>query len=128
MVKRYRVTLTPDERAALERRIGGGKAARGRWGHARILLQAGQAGGGPGRGGRGVGGGGGGRAGGAQGAGGRAAPAGAPGGGGKATQRGGPPAAIGRPAGGGQARPDRAVRLRVRAERDVQPVHRLRAP
>jgi Homeodomain-like domain len=48
MVKRYRVTLTPEERAELERMIGGGKAAARKLAHARILLKADEAEGGPG--------------------------------------------------------------------------------
>src|SRR3954468_21601936 len=48
MVKRYRVTLTAEERAALEGMIGSGKAAARKLAHARILLKADEAEGGPG--------------------------------------------------------------------------------
>jgi transposase len=48
MVKRYRVTLTAEERSELERMIGGGKAAARKLAHARILLKADEAEGGPG--------------------------------------------------------------------------------
>ena len=48
MVKRYRVTLTPEERAGLELMIGGGKAAARKLAHARVLLKADEADGGPG--------------------------------------------------------------------------------
>ena len=49
MVKRYRVTLTAEERSGLERMIGSGKAAAARkLAHARILLKADEAEGGPG--------------------------------------------------------------------------------
>jgi transposase len=48
MVKRYRVTLTPEERAGLELMIGVGKAAARKMAHARVLLKADQAEGGPG--------------------------------------------------------------------------------
>src|SRR4051812_12771550 len=48
MVKRFRVTLTPEERAGLERMIGGGKAAARKLAHARVLLKAGEGAGGPG--------------------------------------------------------------------------------
>ena len=48
MVKKYRVTLTPEERADLERLLGRGKAAARKLTHARILLKADEAPGGPG--------------------------------------------------------------------------------
>ena len=48
MVKRYRVTLTAEERSELERMIGSGKAAARKLAHARILLKADEAEGGPG--------------------------------------------------------------------------------
>lgn len=48
MVKRYRVTLTPEERAGLEQMIGTGKAAARKLAHARVLLKADEAEGGPG--------------------------------------------------------------------------------
>ncbi len=48
MVKRYRVTLTPGERADLEQMIGSGKAAARKLAHARVLLKADEAEGGPG--------------------------------------------------------------------------------
>src|ERR671910_291625 len=41
-VKRYRVTLTPDERGELEKLISRGKGAARRLAHARILLHADQ--------------------------------------------------------------------------------------
>ena len=47
--KRYKVTLEPDERAALEKLISRGKGAARRLAHARILLHADQGEGGPGR-------------------------------------------------------------------------------
>jgi len=47
MAKRYLVTLTDHERAELERLIGAGKAAARTLAHARILLKADQAAGGP---------------------------------------------------------------------------------
>jgi transposase len=46
-VKKYRVTLTPDERESLGGLIASGKAAAKKLTHARILLKADQAGGGP---------------------------------------------------------------------------------
>jgi transposase len=46
MAKRYRVTLTGEERAALGRMISRGKAAARKLGHARVLLQADEAEGG----------------------------------------------------------------------------------
>jgi transposase len=49
MAKRYRVTLTPEERAGLEAMISRGKADARKLAHARILLQADEAPGGPGR-------------------------------------------------------------------------------
>ena len=48
MVKKYRVTLTPEERADLERLLGRGKAAARKLTHARILLKADEAPSGPG--------------------------------------------------------------------------------
>jgi transposase len=48
MVKRYRVTLMPAERASMERLINMGKSAARKLAHARVLLQADQAEGGPG--------------------------------------------------------------------------------
>ncbi len=47
MAKRYRVTLTPEERDALGRMIARGKADARKLAHARVLLQADEAGGGP---------------------------------------------------------------------------------
>jgi len=47
--KRYKVTLEPDERAALEKLISRGKGAARRLAHARILLHADQGEGRPGR-------------------------------------------------------------------------------
>jgi transposase len=47
-MKKYRVTLTPDERDQLTALIGAGKAAAKKLAHARILLKADQADGGPG--------------------------------------------------------------------------------
>lgn len=47
MAKRYRVTLTPDERAELEKLISTGKAAAKRLAHARALLKVDEADGGP---------------------------------------------------------------------------------
>jgi len=47
--KKYRVTLTFEERAALDRMIRTGKAAATKLTHARILLLANQSQGGPGR-------------------------------------------------------------------------------
>ena len=52
MVKRYRVTLTAEERSGLEQMIGSGKAAARKLAHARILLKADEAEGGPGWGDR----------------------------------------------------------------------------
>ena len=49
MAKRYRVTLTADERVGLTAMIGKGKADARKLAHARILLQADEADGGPGR-------------------------------------------------------------------------------
>lgn len=49
MAKQYRVTLTDEERGELEGMIGKGKGAARKLAHARILLQADEAGGGPGR-------------------------------------------------------------------------------
>jgi transposase len=49
MAKKYRVTLTPEERAELEAMISRGKADARKLAHARILLQADEAPGGPGR-------------------------------------------------------------------------------
>ena len=48
MLKRYRVTLTAEERTGLEQMIGSGKGAARKLAHARILLKADQAEGGPG--------------------------------------------------------------------------------
>lgn len=48
MLKKYRVTLTPEERADLERLLGRGKAAARKLTHARILLKADEAPDGPG--------------------------------------------------------------------------------
>jgi len=45
--KRYRVTLTPDERTDLQQLIGSGKAPARKLAHARILLKADAAEGGP---------------------------------------------------------------------------------
>lgn len=47
MAKRYRVTLTPEERQGLEDLIGKGKSEARKLAHARILLQADEAEGGP---------------------------------------------------------------------------------
>jgi transposase len=47
MAKRYRVTLTAEERADLERMISRGKADARKLAHARVLLQADEAEGGP---------------------------------------------------------------------------------
>ena len=47
-MKKYRVTLTRDEREQLAGRIAAGKAAAQKLTHARILLKADQAEGGPG--------------------------------------------------------------------------------
>ena len=49
MAKRYRVTLTTEERGELERMISRGKADARKLAHARILLQADEAEGGPAR-------------------------------------------------------------------------------
>ena len=48
MAKRYRVTLTAEERGELERMIARGKAEARKLAHARVLLQADEADGGPG--------------------------------------------------------------------------------
>ena len=48
MAKKYRVTLTPEERAELQRMLGSGKAAARKLNHARILLKADEGWGGPG--------------------------------------------------------------------------------
>jgi transposase len=47
MAKKYRVTLTLEERGELERMISRGKGAARKLGHARILLQADASGAGP---------------------------------------------------------------------------------
>jgi hypothetical protein len=47
MEKKYRVTLTPEERAELQRMVGSGKAAARKLNHARILLKADEGWGGP---------------------------------------------------------------------------------
>jgi transposase len=47
MAKRYRITLAAEERADLERMISRGKAAARKLAHARVLLQADEAEGGP---------------------------------------------------------------------------------
>ena len=49
MAKKYRVTLTSEERAAMVAMISRGKADARKLAHARILLQADEAPGGPGR-------------------------------------------------------------------------------
>ena len=49
MAKRYRVTLTPEERGELDGMISRGKAEARKLAHARILLQADEAEGGPAR-------------------------------------------------------------------------------
>lgn len=49
MAKKYRVTLTPEEREVLGRMIARGKAAARKLAHARVLLQADEAEGGPAR-------------------------------------------------------------------------------
>ena len=49
MAKKYRVTLTAEERAELEAMISKGKADARKLAHARILLQADEAGGAPAR-------------------------------------------------------------------------------
>ena len=46
--KKYHVTLTPEERAELEQQVSAGKAAARKLAHARILLKADEAEGGPG--------------------------------------------------------------------------------
>ena len=48
MAKKYRVTLTVEERAALEQRVRSGKGAARMLSHARILLKADEGQGGPG--------------------------------------------------------------------------------
>jgi transposase len=48
MVKKYHVTLTPEERASLEAMVTTGKAAARKLAHARVLLRADEADGGPG--------------------------------------------------------------------------------
>jgi hypothetical protein len=48
MAKRYRVTLTAEEREELVRTISRGKAAARKLAHARVLLQADASAGGPG--------------------------------------------------------------------------------
>ena len=48
MAKKYRVTLTPEERAELQRMVGSGRAAARKLNHARILLKADEGWGGPG--------------------------------------------------------------------------------
>jgi transposase len=47
MAKKYRVTLTPEERAELQRMVGSGRAAARKMNHARILLKADEGWGGP---------------------------------------------------------------------------------
>ena len=47
MAKKYRVTLSPEERAELQRMSSVGKAAARKLNHARILLKADEAAGGP---------------------------------------------------------------------------------
>ena len=49
MAKRYRVTLTAEERDELARKISRGKADARKLAHARVLLQADEAEGGPAR-------------------------------------------------------------------------------
>lgn len=49
MAKRYRVTLTAQERGGLEALISKGKADARKLAHARVLLQVDEGGGGPGR-------------------------------------------------------------------------------
>jgi hypothetical protein len=46
MPKKYRVTLTPEERVELERMIRSGRAAARKLTHARVLLKADEGGGG----------------------------------------------------------------------------------
>ena len=48
MQKKYHVTLTPEERGELQRMISAGKAAARKLAHARVLLKADEAEGGPG--------------------------------------------------------------------------------
>ena len=48
MVKKYHVTLTPEERASLEAMVATGRAAARKLAHARVLLKADEAEGGPG--------------------------------------------------------------------------------
>jgi len=48
MVKRYHVTLTPEERASLLELVGRGKSAARKLTHARVLLKVDEAEGGPG--------------------------------------------------------------------------------
>jgi transposase len=48
MLKKYHVTLTPEERGELDRMISAGKAAARKLAHARILLKADEGEGGPG--------------------------------------------------------------------------------
>ena len=48
MAKKYHVTLTPEERGALESMVATGKAAARKLAHARVLLKADEAEGGPG--------------------------------------------------------------------------------
>ena len=48
MVKKYHVTLTPEERSELEAMVATGKAAARKLAHARVLLKADEAEGGPG--------------------------------------------------------------------------------
>jgi transposase len=48
MVKKYHVTLTPEERAELGAMVASGKAAARKLAHARVLLKADEAEGGPG--------------------------------------------------------------------------------
>ena len=47
-MKKYRVTLTAEERAELDRLLGRGKAAAAKLAHARVLLKADESQGGPG--------------------------------------------------------------------------------
>jgi len=48
MPKKYRVTLTPEERCELELMVGSGKSAARKLNHARVLLKADEGAGGPG--------------------------------------------------------------------------------
>jgi transposase len=48
MVKKYHVTLTPEERVSLDAMVASGKAAARKLAHARVLLKADEAEGGPG--------------------------------------------------------------------------------